>query len=68
MPGQLPIDGLVKRRQFLAPSLGHSAKLVIGNRLEKRLSQQAQALDLIRRRATVLGLVILAHGVDGLLN
>lgn len=68
MPGQLPIDGLVKRRQFLAPSLGHSAKLVVGDRLEQRLGEQAQALDLFRRRAIVLGLVLLAHGVNRLPN
>ncbi len=68
MPGQLPIDGLVKRRQFLPPSLGDSAKLVVGYCLEQRLGEQAQALDLLCRHAAILGLVILAHGVDCLLN
>jgi len=33
--GQLPISGSVKRRQFLAASPGHSAKLVVGYRLEQ---------------------------------
>ena len=67
-PGQLPISGSVKRRQLFAPSLGNSAKLVVGYRLEQRLGQQAKALDLLYRRAAILSLVILTHGVDSLLN
>ncbi|HDS1813009.1 TPA: hypothetical protein QEM79_003773 [Pseudomonas putida] len=45
-------------------------ELVIGDRLEERLSQQAQAqaLDLLCRRAMILRLVVTAHGVDRLLN
>lgn len=66
--GQLPISGSVKRWQILTPGLGDDAKLIIGNHLEQRLSQQTQALDFLRRRAAMLGLVILPHGVDSLLN
>ncbi|BAW23840.1 hypothetical protein I5S84_17365 [Pseudomonas putida] len=58
----------MERRQILAPGLGHDVELVIGDRLEERLSQQAQALDLLCRRAMILRLVVTAHGVDRLLN
>ena len=68
MPGQLPIDGLMERWQFLAASLRHSAKLVVGYRLEKRLGEQAKSLDFFWRPAAILGLVILPHGIDSLLN
>lgn len=55
-------------RQFLSAHRCNHPKLIIGNHLEQRLSQQTQALDLLRRRAAMLGLVILPHGVDSLLN
>jgi len=58
----------MQRWQLLASGLGHDTKLVIGDRLEQRLGQQAQALDLFCRRAEILGLVIVAHSVDCLLN
>ena len=54
--------------QFFASGLGHHSQLVVRDDLEKRLSQQAKTLDLFRRLATVLGLVVLAHGIDSLLN
>lgn len=66
--GQLPISGSVKSWQILASRLGDDAELVIGHQLEKRLSHYTQALDLLRRRAAILGLVILPQGVDSLLN
>jgi len=58
----------VKRRKILAARLGNHPKLVVGNHLEQRLGQQAQALDLLRRRASILGLMVVAHGVDCLPN
>lgn len=57
----------MQRWQFLAPGLGHNTKLIVGDRLEQRLGQKAQALHLICRRATILGLVVIAHGIDSLL-
>lgn len=62
------VAGSVERRQLLAVRFRHDTKLVIGNDLEQRFGQQAQALDLLRRRATVVGLVACPHDVDGLLN
>jgi hypothetical protein len=35
----------MQRGQILASGLSHDTKLVIGDRLEQRLGQQAQALD-----------------------
>lgn len=58
----------MKRRKILAASLGYYPKLVIGHSLEQRLGQQAQALDLLRRCAAVLRLVILPHGINSLLD
>ncbi|WP_020190249.1 hypothetical protein [Pseudomonas putida] len=66
--GQSPISGSVKRRQILASGLGDYAELVVRYRLEKRLGEQAQTLYLLRRRASILRLVIFPHGVDRLLN
>lgn len=66
--GQSPISRSVKGRKLLAPHLGNHPKLVIGHHLKQRLGQQAQALDLRRRRASIPRLVILPHGVDSLLN
>lgn len=66
--GQLPISGSVKRWQILTSGLGDDAELVIGYHLEQRLSQQPQALDLLRRRAAILSLVVLPQCVDSLLN
>lgn len=54
--------------QFFASGLSHNAELVIGHHLEQRLSQQTQAFDLLRRCTEILGLVILAYGVNSLLN
>lgn len=58
----------MQRWQLLASGLGHDTKLIIRHDLEQRLGQLAQALHLMYRRAAILGLVILPHGVDCLLN
>ncbi|HDS1794085.1 hypothetical protein [Pseudomonas putida] len=57
----------MQRWQFLASGLGHDTKLVIRDCLEQGLGQKAKALNLFWRGAAILGLVILAHGVDSLL-
>lgn len=66
--GQSPASGSVERRHILAAHRGNHPKLVIGDHLKQRLGQQAQALDLRRRRTSILRLVILPHGVNSLLN
>lgn len=58
----------MERWQILAARLGDHPKLIVGYHLEHRFGQQAQALDLLRRRATALGLVLFPHRIDGLLN
>ena len=55
-------------RQFGSPNLGYNPKLVISHSLEKRLGKQVQTLHFIDRRASILRLMILAQGVDSLLN
>lgn len=43
-------------------------ELVVRHSLVKRVRQQPQALHLIRRRAHVLGFVVLLDCINGLLN
>lgn len=58
----------VKTGQVFAPGLVHDPQLVIGYRLEQRLGEQAKALNLLLGLAGSLGLVILPHGIDSLMN
>ena len=53
----------VELRHILATRLSHDAKLVVRSSLEQRLRQKAQTL-----LAAFLGLVIIAHSIDGPLN